>query len=134
MKDKLTVGRRIKNVKRLQNNIIGALIIMIFSLMCMGVSSGYKNHIQAESFEEGSYIAKEGKIVSIDKDVKGNRVLGVDTGDKIVFNVKLDVSKGDGIKYVEWEEYTRPIFSDTKPTGVIQYGEVKISKNTNTRN
>lgn len=121
-------------MKRLQNNIIGALIIMLFSLMCIGVSSGYKNHIQADSFEEGSYIAKEGKIVSIDTDVKGNRVLGIDTGDKIVFNVKLDVSKGDGIKYVEWEEYTRPIFSDTKPTGVIHYGEVKISKNNNTRN
>lgn len=134
MKDNLTIGRRIKNVKRLKNNIIGVLIIMLFSLMCLGVSSGYKNNIQADSFEEGSHIEKEGKIVSIDTDVKGNRVLGVDNGDKVVFNVKLDVSKGDGIKYVEWEEYTRPIFSDTKPTGEIQYGEVKISKNNNTRN
>lgn len=134
MKDNLTIGRRIKNVKRLKNNIIGVLIIMLFSLMCLGVSSGYKNNIQADSFEEGSHIEKEGKIVSIDTDVKGNRVLGVDNGDSIVFNVKLDVSKGDGIKYVEWEEYTRPIFSDTKPTGEIKYGEVKISKNTNTRN
>lgn len=103
----------------------GVLLLLLLVMVCVGISTGSKNSHMADSLEKMSEEYVIGDVKELKPLEGGNQLIIFNTSDEIRLTNKVPVKVGETYEFFKRESYTRPIFTDTKPTGNFDYHSLK---------